>query len=88
MISSLTYFILTNRITNSLILYPTTKFPPIILTPILIKFIFHLLYPFTPFQMVQLSPIPLLIPPIIPNTIQKQALLITLSTTILLTSIT
>ena len=87
-ISCLTYFIVNNGISNWVILYGRRKFAAMILTGMVIKFIFDLLYPLTPFEMVEVSGIGVVIPGIIANTIQKQGVVITLSTTMLLTCIT
>ena len=87
-ISCLTYFIVSNGISKWVILYGRRKFAAMILTGMVIKFIFNLLYPLTPFEMVEVSGIGVVIPGIIANTIQKQGVVITLSTTMLLTCIT
>ena len=87
-ISCLTYFIVSNGISKWVILYGRRKFAAMILTGMVIKFIFYLLYPLTPFEMVEVSGIGVVIPGIIANTIQKQGVVITLSTTMLLTCIT
>lgn len=87
-ISCLTYFIVSNGISKWVILYGRRKFAAMILTGMVIKFIFDLLYPLTPFEMVEVSGIGVVIPGIIANTIQKQGVIITLSTTMLLTCIT
>lgn len=87
-ISCLTYYIVSNGISKWVILYGRRKFAAMILTGMVIKFIFDLLYPLTPFEMVEVSGIGVVIPGIIANTIQKQGVVITLSTTMLLTCIT
>lgn len=87
-ISCLTYFIVSNGLSKWVILYGRRKFAAMILTGMVIKFIFDLLYPLTPFEMVEVSGIGVVIPGIIANTIQKQGVVITLSTTMLLTCIT
>ena len=87
-ISCLTYFIVSNGISKWVILYGRRKFAAMILTGMVIKFIFDLLNPLTPFEMVEVSGIGVVIPGIIANTIQKQGVVITLSTTMLLTCIT
>ena len=86
-IGCLTYFIVSNGISKWVILYGRRKFAAMILTGMVIKFIFDLLYPLTPFEMVEVSGIGVVIPGIA-NTIQKQGVVITLSTTMLLTCIT
>ena len=87
-ISCLTFFIVNNGISKWVILYGRRKFAAMILTGMVIKFIFDLLYPLTPFEMVEVSGIGVVIPGIIANTIQKQGVVITLSSTMLLTCIT
>ena len=87
-ISCLTYFIVNNGISQWVILYGRRKFAAMILTGMVLKFIFDLLYPLTPFEMVEVSGIGVVIPGIIANTIQKQGVVITLSSTMLLTCIT
>lgn len=87
-ISCLTFFIVTYGINRWVILYGRRKFAAMILTGMVLKFIFDLLYPLTPFEMVEVSGIGVVIPGIIANTIQKQGVVITLSTTMLLTCIT
>ena len=87
-ISCLTFFIVNNGISQWVILYGRRKFAAMILTGMVLKFIFDLLYPLTPFEMVEVSGTGVVIPGIIANTIQKQGVVITLSSTMLLTCIT
>lgn len=87
-ISCLTFFIVNNGISKWVILYGRRKFDAMILTGMVLKFIFDLIYPLTPFEMVEVSGIGVVIPGIIANTIQKQGVVITLSSTMLLTCIT
>lgn len=87
-ISCLTYFIVNNGISKWVILYGRRKFAAMILTGMVLKFIFDLIYPLTPFEMIEVSGIGVVIPGIIANTVQKQGVVITLSTTMLLTCIT
>ena len=54
-ISCLTYFIVSNGISKWVILYGRRKFAAMILTGMVIKFIFDLLYPLTPFEMVEIG---------------------------------
>ncbi|MFV5931341.1 poly-gamma-glutamate biosynthesis protein PgsC [Staphylococcus warneri] len=87
-ISCLTFFIVNNGISKWVILYGRRKFAAMILTGMVLKFIFDLIYPLTPFEMVEVSGIGVVIPGIIANTIEKQGVVITLSSTMLLTCIT
>ena len=87
-ISCLTYFIVTFGISRWVILYGRRKFAAMILTGMVLKFVFDLIYPLTPFEVVEVSGIGVVIPGIIANTIQKQGVVITLATTMLLTCIT
>ena len=84
----LTFFIVTYGISRWVILYGRRKFAAMILTGMVLKFLFDLIYPLTPFEMVEVSGIGVVIPGIIANTIQKQGVVITLSSTMLLTCIT
>ena len=84
----LSVLIITYGISRWVILYGRRKFAAMILTGMVLKFLFDLIYPLTPFEMVQVSGIGVVIPGIIANTIQKQGVVITLSTTMLLTCIT
>ncbi|PTL12123.1 poly-gamma-glutamate biosynthesis protein PgsC [Staphylococcus gallinarum] len=87
-ISCITYFIVNHDVSRFVILYGRRKFAAMILTGMVLKFIFDLIYPLTPFEMVEMSGIGVVIPGIIANTIQKQGVIITLSTCMLLTCIT
>lgn len=87
-ISCITYFIVNHGIIRIVILYGRRKFAAMILTGMVLKFVFDLIYPMTPFEMVEMSGIGVVIPGIIANTIQKQGVIITLSTCMLLTCIT
>ena len=84
----LSVLIIRYGISRWVILYGRRKFAAMILTGMVLKFLFDLIYPLTPFEMVQVSGIGVVIPGIIANTIQKQGVVITLSTTMLLTCIT
>jgi poly-gamma-glutamate biosynthesis protein PgsC/CapC len=87
-ISCITYFIVNHCISKYVILYGRRKFAAMILTGMILKFFFDLIYPLTPFEMVEMSGIGIVIPGIIANTIQKQGVIITLSSCMLLTCIT
>ncbi|WP_214284389.1 poly-gamma-glutamate biosynthesis protein PgsC/CapC, partial [Bacillus subtilis] len=66
-----------------IILYERRKFAAILITGILLKIPFHFLYPILPFQIPQFTGIGIILPGLIPNTIQKQRLTITFPTTLL-----
>lgn len=87
-ISCLTYFIVAHGISKVALLYGRRKFSAMILTGMIIKFVFDLIYPLTPFEVVQISGIGIVIPGIIANTIQKQGTITTLASCMLLTCIT
>lgn len=87
-ISCLTYFIAAHGISKVALLYGRRKFAAMILTGMIIKFVFDLIYPLTPFEVVQISGIGIVIPGIIANTIQKQGTITTLASCMLLTCIT
>lgn len=54
-ISCLTYFIVTFGISRWVILYGRRKFAAMILTGMVLKFVFDLIYPLTPFEVVEVS---------------------------------
>lgn len=87
-ISCLTYFIVNHGVSRWVILYGRDKFAAMILTGMILKFLLDLIYPLTPFEMVEMSGIGVVIPGIIANTIQKQGVVITLASCMLLTCIT
>ncbi|MDU7036103.1 MAG: poly-gamma-glutamate biosynthesis protein PgsC [Staphylococcus simulans] len=87
-ISCLTYFIVAHGISKVALLYGRRKFAAMMLTGMIIKFVFDLIYPLTPFEVVQISGIGIVIPGIIANTIQKQGTITTLASCMLLTCIT
>ncbi|MCD8915527.1 MULTISPECIES: poly-gamma-glutamate biosynthesis protein PgsC [Staphylococcus] len=88
LISCLTYFIVAHGISRVALLYGRRKFAAMILTGMIIKFIFDLIYPLTPFEVIQISGIGIVIPGIIANTIQKQGTITTLASCMLLTCMT
>lgn len=88
LISCLTYFIVNNGISKLTILYGRRKFSAMILTGMVLKFLFDLIYPIAPFETLEITGVGVIIPGIIANTIQKQGVVITLSTTLLLTMMT
>ena len=87
-IGCLTYFIVNHGVSRWVILYGRRKFAAMILTGMILKFLLDLIYPLTPFEMVEMSGIGVVIPGIIANTIQKQGVVITLASCMLLTCIT
>ncbi|WP_239725101.1 MULTISPECIES: poly-gamma-glutamate biosynthesis protein PgsC [unclassified Mammaliicoccus] len=87
-ISCITYLIVNNVISKFVILYGRRKFAAMILTGMVLKFLFDLAYPLAPFEVLEMTGIGVVIPGIIANTIQKQGTIITLSSCMLLTCIT
>ncbi|RZH98428.1 poly-gamma-glutamate biosynthesis protein PgsC, partial [Staphylococcus condimenti] len=67
-ISCLTYFIVAHVISLVALLYGRRKFASMILTGISLQFFIDLIYPLTPFEVVQISGIGIVIPSIIANT--------------------
>ena len=87
-ISCLTYFIVSNGIIVSGLFYMVEEFAAMILTGMVIKFIFDLLYPLTPFEMVGSFRYRCCHSWYYCEYNSKQGVVITLSTTMLLTCIT
>ncbi|MEC5308363.1 poly-gamma-glutamate biosynthesis protein PgsC [Bacillus thuringiensis] len=88
LISILTYLIVVHVIGRFTILYGRRKFTAMLITGICLKLIFDYLYPILPFEVYEFRGIGVIVPGLIANTIQKQGLVLTISTTLLLSGIT
>ncbi|MDQ0220188.1 poly-gamma-glutamate biosynthesis protein PgsC [Peribacillus cavernae] len=84
LISIITYFIVTKFIAKFTILYGRRKFAAMLTTGILLKVAFDYLYPVMPFEIAEFRGIGVVVPGLIANTMQKQGLALTVSSTLLL----
>lgn len=88
LVSLITYLIVIFGIGKVTILYGKRKFAAMILVAIVVKIALYYFFPFLPSGMTELSALGVIIPGLIANTIQKQGVIPTLSSTTLLTCLT
>ncbi|MED3464696.1 poly-gamma-glutamate biosynthesis protein PgsC [Bacillus thuringiensis] len=88
LISILTYLIVVHIIGRFTILYGRRKFALMLIIGICLKLIFDYSYPILPFEVYEFRGIGVIVPGLIANTIQKQGVVLTISTTLLLSGIT
>jgi poly-gamma-glutamate biosynthesis protein PgsC/CapC len=87
-ISLLTYVIVTYGISRFVILYGKRKFAAMLVVGISLKLIFDYFYPIMPFEIYEFRGIGVIVPGLIANTIQKQGLVVTLGSTLLISGAT
>jgi len=87
-ISLLTYLIVTYGISRFTILYGRRKFAAMLITGIILKLIFDFFYPAMPFEIYEFRGIGVIVPGLIANTMQKQGMVVTLGSTLLLSGAT
>ena len=88
LISLLTYVIVTYGISRFVILYGRRKFAAMLVVGISLKLIFDYFYPIMPFEIYEFRGIGIIVPGLIANTIQKQGLVVTLGSTLLVSGAT
>ena len=88
LISLLTYLIVTFGISKFVILYGKRKFATMLVVGISLKLIFDYFYPLMPFEIYEFRGIGVIVPGLIANTIQKQGLVVTLGSTLLISGAT
>ena len=88
LISLLTYLIVTYGISRFVILYGKRKFATMLVVGISLKLIFDYFYPLMPFEIYEFRGIGVIVPGLIANTIQKQGLVVTLGSTLLISGAT
>jgi gamma-polyglutamate biosynthesis protein CapC len=88
LISLLTYLIVTYGISRVVILYGKRKFAAMLVVGISLKLIFDYFYPLMPFEIYEFRGIGVIVPGLIANTIQKQGLVVTLGSTLLISGAT
>ncbi|WP_042352113.1 poly-gamma-glutamate biosynthesis protein PgsC [Bacillus massiliigorillae] len=87
-ISLLTYLIVTYGISKVVILYGRRKFAAMLTVGIILKLIFDYFYPIMPFEIYEFRGIGVIVPGLIANTIQRQGLLVTYGSTLLISGAT
>jgi gamma-polyglutamate biosynthesis protein CapC len=88
LISLLTYLIVTYGISRFVILYGKRKFAAMLVVGISLKLLFDYFYPLMPFEIYEFRGIGVIVPGLIANTIQKQGLVVTLGSTLLISGAT
>jgi gamma-polyglutamate biosynthesis protein CapC len=88
LISLLTYLIVTFGISKFVILYGKRKFAAMLVVGISLKLLFDYFYPLMPFEIYEFRGIGVIVPGLIANTIQKQGLVVTLGSTLLISGAT
>ncbi|GEN54638.1 poly-gamma-glutamate biosynthesis protein PgsC [Halobacillus faecis] len=87
-LSLLTYVIVTYGVSRFTILYGRRKFAAMLSTGIVLKLLFDFFYPIVPFEIMEFRGIGVIVPGLIANTMQKQGLVITTASTLLLSGLT
>lgn len=87
-ISLLTYLIVKFGISRWVILYGRRKFVAMLVVGISLKLIFDYFYPVMPFEIYEFRGIGVIVPGIIANGIQRQGLVVTLGSTLLISAAT
>lgn len=87
-ISLLTYVIVTFGVSKFTILYGRRKFAAMLSVGIVLKLLFDFLYPVVPFEIMEFRGIGVIVPGLIANTMQKQGLVVTTASTLLLSGLT
>ncbi|MBS4198472.1 poly-gamma-glutamate biosynthesis protein PgsC [Bacillus sp. FJAT-49732] len=87
-ISLLTFLIVNYGISRITILYGRRKFAAMLVTGIALKLIFDFFYPILPFEIYEFRGIGVIVPGLIANTIQKQGVILTFTSTLLLSGLT
>ncbi|OYD09933.1 poly-gamma-glutamate biosynthesis protein PgsC [Paludifilum halophilum] len=87
-LSFLTYLIVTHVIGRFTILYGRRKFAAMLTMGIVLKLLFDYFYPLVPFEIFEFRGIGIIVPGLIANTIQKQGLLPTVGSTLILSGLT
>ncbi|MFA9560409.1 poly-gamma-glutamate biosynthesis protein PgsC [Evansella sp. AB-rgal1] len=87
-ISCLIYLLVVKVISRFTILYGRRKFAAILLTGVVMKLGFDYFYPIMPFEIYELRGIGVIVPGLIANSFQKQGVLITITSTMVLSGLT
>lgn len=88
LISFATFLIVTHGIGRVTILYGRRKFGAMLATGVLLKLVFDYFYPALPFEVYEFRGIGVIVPGLIANTIQKQGVVPTVVSTLILSGLT
>lgn len=87
-VSVVTYLIVQFGVTKFVILYGRRKFAAMLIVGMMVKLIFDYFYPIMPFEVYEFRGIGIIVPGIIANTIQKQGVVVTLASTLIVSFLT
>lgn len=87
-ISLLTYLIVTYGVAKVTILYGRRKFVAMLTVGIILKLVFDYFYPIMPFEIFEFRGIGIIVPGLIANSIQKQGMFFSYTSTLLLSGLT
>lgn len=87
-ISLITYLIVQFGVTRFVILYGRRKFAAMLIVGMMVKLVFDYFYPIFPFEVYEFRGIGIIVPGIIANTIQKQGVVVTLASTLIVSFLT
>lgn len=87
-ISVITYLIVQFGVTRFVILYGRRKFAAMLIVGMMVKLVFDYFYPLFPFEVYEFRGIGIIVPGIIANTIQKQGVVVTLASTLIVSFLT
>lgn len=87
-ISLITYLIVQFGVTRFVILYGRRKFTAMLIVGMMVKLVFDYFYPIFPFEVYEFRGIGIIVPGIIANTIQKQGVVVTLASTLIVSFLT
>ncbi|SEH87914.1 poly-gamma-glutamate biosynthesis protein PgsC/CapC [Halobacillus karajensis] len=88
LLSLLTYLLVSQVLARFTVLYGRRKFAAMLTVGVLMKMAMDYLYPLTPFPVMELRGIGVIVPGLIANSIQKQGVLPTFSATFLISFVT
>ena len=88
LVSGLTYVIVQHGIARYVILYGRRKFSAMLIVGIILKLVFDYFYPVMPFEIFEFRGLGVIVPGIIANTIQRQGVVVTVGSTLLLSGVT
>ncbi|WP_054635758.1 poly-gamma-glutamate biosynthesis protein PgsC [Thalassobacillus sp. C254] len=88
LVSLLTYVIVAHGLARITTLYGRRKFAAMLCTGIVLKVLFDYFYPVLPFEIYEFRGLGVIVPGLIANSIQKQGVIPTISSTLVLSALT
>lgn len=88
LVSLFTYLIVTFGLSRFIVLYGRRKFAAMLCTGIVLKLLFDYFYPILPFEIYEFRGLGVIVPGLIANAMQRQGVIPTVASTIVLTAAT